>query len=265
MNDETIAAALATGDGAAQVGDQGGEDAGLKAELEKAKHTSDVWRGHATKRAERIKELEEKLRKYETKEQVAAAVADIPAEVKGDTPDEMIAATLTGSQKLMQASAEATREEIEKVRKEMAENNKRQFARQLGTNHARFFEMVGPGGANEKLWNQFKQVNRETLASVMETQDAERFGVLVSQFCSQFGLKNPSGGQVQTVVPSPAPSAGGQNQPGGGEDKTEFTTAEYLKQLESAEDARNAGDMKTYREITGRLTKALNEGRVKDS
>lgn len=262
MNDENVAAALAASEGG--TGGKGG-DAELTAELEKAKHSADVWRGHATKRAERIKELEGELARLKAKEQVAATVAEIPAEVKGDTPDETIAAALTGSKKLIDASSEATKEEIEKMRKEMAENNKRQFVRQLGANHAQFFEMVGPGGANEKLWQQFKQMNRETYASVMESQDTERFGVLVSQFCNQFGLKNPSGERGGTAVPEPANISGGQQiQGGGGDDKAEYTTQEYLKQLEAAEDARNAGDMKTYREVTSRLTKALNEGRVKD-
>lgn len=262
-NENNVAAALATGE--SEAGGQVTETTELATELEKAKHVADVWRGHATKRADRIKELEDEVLKLKAKDKVAAVAAEIPDDVKGDTPVETLTAALTGSKKLVDEAAGKTAEEIEKVRREFAESNKRQFVRQLGSAHASFFETVGPGGSNEKVWQQFKTNNRETFASVMEQQDMERFGVLVNQFCNQFGLKNPSGEQGGASAPDPATISGGVQISGGGAagDQKEYTAQEYLAELEKAEDARHAGDMTTYRSTTARLTKALNEGRVK--
>lgn len=266
MNEQEnkVAAALATGEpGAGGTGT--GDNAELNAELEKAKHQASVWAGRAKKSAEEKAALEEELRKLKAQKTVDDVAAEIPAELKGDTPDETLKAALTGSKKLVDDATGKTEEEIAKLRTEMAANNAKAFVNQLAAKHSAFFELVGPGGANAQVWEQFKAKNRETFNAIMASQDVSRFDGFVSQFCSHLGIPDPSGKGGGTAIPEPAKITGGPQNLGGGaaEDKTEYTQAEYLKQLEAAEDARYNGDMKTYREVTARLTKALNEGRVK--
>ena len=72
-NENNVAAALATGE--SEAGGQVTETPELATELEKAKHVADVWRGHATKRADRIKELEDEVLKLKAKDKVAEGEA----------------------------------------------------------------------------------------------------------------------------------------------------------------------------------------------
>ena len=84
-------------------------------------------------------------------------------------------------------------------------------------------------------------------------------------FYREIGVKNPAGGSGTSAAPEPKPSGGGTQSPGqdDADGQKQYTTDEYLAELQKAEEARDSGDMATYRTMTARLNKALNEGRVK--
>ena len=93
-------------------------------------------------------------------------------------------------------------------------------------------------------------------------------GGLVSAHLSgitPFRRHNPAGGSGTSAAPEPKPSGGGTQSPGqdDADGQKQYTTDEYLAELQKAEEARDSGDMATYRTMTARLNKALNEGRVK--
>lgn len=258
---EKVSAALAIDGGAA--GGEGNSE--LATQLEKEKHTSSVWAGRAKSLSDENARLKEKIRQLEAGKTVDATLANIPAEVKGDTPDEITRPALEGARRMVEDATAELDKKIEQMKAAGQQQAHQSFLQQIGIRHGRFFDSVGAGGDKEKMWTQFKNANRETYEAVIASNDASRFDMLVNQFYSYIGAPNPSGGTGGSAAPDPSTSAGGpQNtatiDPDG---QKQYTSQEYLQLLEKAEDYRNAGDMKTYREMTAKLSKALNEGRVK--
>lgn len=260
---DKVNAAL-TIEGAAAGGGNGGAGTDLSAELEKAKHSSSVWAGRAKSLSDENAKLKDKIRQLEAGKAVDDTLAQIPESVKGDTPDEYTRAALDGAKRMVDETSERLEKKIDEMGKAQIERDHQMFLSQIGLKHSKFFDSVGPGGDKESMWRQFKSANFETYNAVIASNDVARFDNLVRQFCAQIGVNYPSGGHGGPAAPDPSPSTGG-SQPTGPTDpdgQKKYTTDEYLKLLEQAEDARNNGDMTTYRNMTATLTKALNEGRV---
>ena len=233
---------------------------GQKDELAKARHTADVWAGRAKQFQEEKKALEEKLRKFESGQALDDALRTLSPEEKHDTPDEFLGAAGKVAGKLVGDAQAATDAKIAQLRQEMAEKEERTFLTNISQRHGEFFDSVNPGGDKSEYWERFKANNRETFAAIMATHDEVRFGNMVNAFYRELGL--PVLGAGTTATPTPS-TTGGQSPAGSGGQSETLTQQQYLEQLETAEDARRAGDMKTYREINDRLKAALNEGRVK--
>ena len=259
-NTEKAKAALAIDDGSEHKGGTGEEQPNQNAELEKARHTADVWAGRAKQLQEEKKSLEEKLRKFESGQALDNALKMLSPEEKHDTPDEYLGAAGKVAGKLVDDAQAATEEKIAKLRQEIAEREEKTFLANISQRHSEFFNSVSPGGDKDEYWQRFKANNRETFAAIMSTHDEARFGNLVNAFYRELGLPVPGAGATASLTPR---TTGGPSPAGSGGQSETLTQQEYLAELEKAEDARRAGDMKTYREINDRLKAALNEGRVK--
>ena len=238
--------------------------AGRNDELEKVRHTADVWAGRAKQLQEEKKALEEKLRKYESGQIVDEALKTLTPEDKHDTPDEYLGAsarvTARVAAKMVGDAQAATNEEIQRLRQEIAARDERTFLANIGQRHKELFDSVATGGDKHEYWQRFKENHRETFAAIMATHDEARFDMMVNDFYRELGLPVPGAG----ATASPTPSTTGGPSPSGSQPHAEtLTQQQYLAELEKAEDARRAGDMKTWREINERLRSALNEGRVK--
>lgn len=270
MNDnEKVLAALGNGDAAKSIGD--GKESSLEGQLEKAQHTSDVWAGRAKRlAAEKAKieaekaEVEEELRRLKSGSAAEAAVEKLTPEQLGDTPKEFAKAAVTAAAQLVSGAEGKHNEEMAKLRAEIAEKERKAFVDQIGMANPKFFNDVAVGGDKQAMWEQFKLSNRETFAAIMESNDTSRFNRFVGQFYREIGVPNPSGSQGGSAVPEPRTTVGGPQ--GGGavvEDGKKYTTDEYLKLLDEAEeDFRVNKDLKAYQAKTSALNKALNEGRV---
>ena len=154
---------------------------------------------------------------------------------------------------------------MDKLRSEIAERDRRAFYGEIGRDNPKFFDSIAPGGDKASIWAQFKARNKETYDAIMATHDVSRFNSLVGMFYREIGVKNPAGGSGTSAAPEPKPSGGGTQSPGqdDADGQKQYTTDEYLAELQKAEEARDSGDMATYHTMTARLNKALNEGRVK--
>ena len=261
---EKAKAALAGNGGGEGNGDTGAAaekpQAGQASELEKAKHTADVWAGRAKQLQEEKKALEEKLRKFESGQAVDAALKSLTPEEKSDTPDEYLGASGRMAAKLVGDAQAATKEEIERIRQEMAAEREKSFYANIAQRYGDFFDSVGPGGDKSEYWERFKANNRETFDAVMSNHDEARFGALVGTFYRELGLPAPGAGATASPTPS---TTGGPSPAGFPRDAQTLTSEQYLKELERAEEMRRSGDMKGWRELNDRLKSALNEGRVK--
>ena len=261
MNDtEKAKAALSIEDGGENKGGAGAEQPSQNAELEKARHTADVWAGRAKQLQEEKKALEDKLRKLESGQALDNALKTLSPEDKHDTPDEYLGAAGKVAGKLVDDAQAATDEKIARLQQEMAERDERTFLVNIAQRHGEFFDSVNPGGDKSEYWQRFKANNRETFAAIMATHDEVRFDNMVNAFYRELGLPAPGAGATASPTPS---TTGGPSPAGSGGQSETLTQQQYLAELEKAEDARRAGDMKTYREINDRLKAALNEGRVK--
>ncbi len=261
MDANKVAAALAVGGDVN--GDEGGNEPTPNAEEIKKAHTESVWAGRAKKLADENAALQKQLAELKSKQTLESALEGIPPEVKGDTPDEITRPALVGAKRMVDEFAGKTEEELNKLRAEMVERDRKIFVSQIGAQNPKFFESVAPGGDKAKMWADFVSLNAETYKSINASNDVERFNSFVAQFYSYIGSPNPSGNAGITSAPEPRSALGGQGQGGGNQDDKVYTTQEYLAEIERAEDAQRSGDMNTYRAITASLGKALKEGRVK--
>ena len=182
----------------------------------------------------------------------------------GDTPKEYVRSAAVVSAKVADAVRAEQKSEVAKLRAEIEERDRRAFYGQIGRDNAKFFSDIAPGGDKASMWAQFRAENQETYDAIMETRDVSRFNTLVGSFYRRIGVRNPAGGSGTVAAPDPVATCGGSQQPGASDadGQKKYTVDEYLKELEKAEGARDGGDMATYREMTTRLNKALNEGRV---
>ncbi|MBO7688630.1 MAG: hypothetical protein J6V72_19790 [Kiritimatiellae bacterium] len=263
MNDtEKAEAALAiAGNGGANASPEAQFETEQKGELEKARHTADVWAGRAKQLQEEKKALEERIRRLESGQSVEKALKTLTPEDKHDTPDEYLGAAGKVATQLVGAAQAATDEKIAKLQQEMAEREERFFLANIVQQHgAEFFDSISPGGDKYELWERFKKDNIETYRAIRLTHDQRRFGNFVSSFYRELGL--PVSGAGTTASPTPSTTGGPSPAGGSGEAQT-MTSEQYLAELERAEDMRKAGDMKGWRELNDRLKAALNEGRVK--
>lgn len=235
-------------------------EAGKTDELAKARHTADVWAGRAKQLQEEKKALEEKLRKLESGQSVDEALKSLTPEDKQDTPDEYLGASARMAAKMVGDARAATDEEIQRLRQEIAARDEKTFLGNIGRRHKELFDSVEAGGDKNEYWRRYVDEHRETFKAVMATHDEARFDMLVNGFYRELGLPVPGAGATASPTPS---TTGGPSPAGTGGQAETLTQQQYLAELEKAEDARRAGDMKTYREINSRLKAALNDGRVK--
>lgn len=242
---------------------KGGENTDLTSELEKANHKADVWAGRAKSLSDENAELKRKLAEAEARSRAERVAEAIPADVKKDIPDDYLKASITGTQHVVDEAMAGIKKENDDLRKQMKEQNDRSFMNEIGMRHGSFFEEVGAGGSKEQLWNQFRDQNKETFKAIMDSHDTTRFASFVEQFYTRIGSPNPSGVRGGAAAPEPGKAIGGAPTVTQDDQGKQYTQQEYLTELERAEEARNAGDMATYRAVTQKLTKALNEGRVK--
>lgn len=258
MNDkEQIEQALSTGEA-----DKGGGDAELQAKLEKAQHTAEMWAGRAKTQGEELKKLREEVEQLKAGKSAAETVAAIPAEVKGDTPDDYLKPALAGAKMMVDGAMKELREENERLKEEQERIEARNFADKLQSLHRKFFEEVTPGKDKEAAWKEFKELNKETYGSVMSGRDATRFSKFVDSFYRYIGVQNPDKAGNGAAAPSPTTTGGAQ--PGGDNaSKATMTTAEFVSERHRAEELRRAGRMDEWRELDARLRDALNSGRVK--
>ena len=264
MNEnEKVLAALGGGQPAGATGD--GKDARI-AELEKQLQTERVEHGRLKQALERNAALEDELRKLKSGSAVKAETDKLTEEALKGTPREFVEVSGGVAASLVAAADGRTDEKINALRAEMEEREKRAFLNQIGSQNAKFFGDVAPGGDKAAMWEQFKANNRETFDAVMSKHDTARFNMLVGSFYREIGVPNPSGDQGGSAAPGPSQTTVGGQQGGQGADaegKT-YTTDEYLKALEDAEERfRRDGDRKAYDAATAELNKALGEGRVK--
>lgn len=240
-----------------------GED--LKAALEKAQHTVEVWGGRAKKLAEEKAALEEELRKLRSTSEAREAVEKLTPEQLGDTPREFAEAAVTAAAGIVNGAQAKQTEELARLRAEIAEKDRKTFLSQISAMNPRFFESITPGGDKQAMWEKFRTSNRETYAAIMASNDVNRFNGFVGSFYREIGVPNPSGEFGGYAAPDPRSSSGGIGgvSPNATDGRT-FTTDEYLAALDKAEsDFRANGDRRAYEATTASLTKALQEGRVK--
>ena len=257
---DKVEAALGGGQGA---GDGG--DATIAKELEKSRHTNEVLAGRLKAQGEEVKQLREKVRTLEAGHAAGEVVDKLPPEMLGDTPKGYAQTAAVVSAQVVEEAKAAQKDELDKLRAEIEERDRRVFFGEIGRANPKFFDDIAPGGDKASIWAQFKAENQETYDAIMASHDVARFNNLVGSFYSRLGVKNPAGGSgTVAVAPEPGSSGGGSQQPGNddADGQKKYTTDEYLKELEKAEEARYSGDMATYRAVTARLNKALNEGRV---
>ncbi len=244
------------------------EDAGAGAdiakELEKSRHTNEVLAGRLKAQGEELKKLREEVRTLNANKAAGEVVDNLTPEQLGDTPKAYAQTAAIAAAQVLEGAKSAQKDEVEKLRAEMKERDRRTFYGQIGRDNAKFFDDVAPGGDKAAIWSQFKAEYKETYDAIMATHDVARFNSLVESFYRRIGVNNPAGSSGAAAAPEPGSSGGGTQQPGNddADGQKKYTTDEYLKELESAEEARDRGDMATYRTVTARLNKALNEGRV---
>ena len=241
-----------------------GENAELAKELEKSKHTNEVYAGRLKAQGEELKQLREEVRTLKAGKMAGEVVDKLTPEQLGDTPKTYAQTAAAVSAQVVEEAKAAQKDEVDKLRAEIAERDRRAFYGQIGKENAKFFDDIAPGGDKASIWAQFKAENKETYDAIMATHDVARFNTLVGSFYRRIGAKNPAGGSGTSAAPEPGSSGSGNPTPGqnGDDEQKKYTTDEYLKELEKAEEARDNGDMATYRTVTARLNKALNEGRV---
>ena len=242
-----------------------GDDAGIAKELEKYKHTNDVLAGRLKAQGEEVKKLREEVRRLNASKAAGEVVEKLTPEQLGDTPKGYAETAAVVSAQVAEEVKAAQKDEVDKLRAEIAERDRRAFYAQIGGANAKFFDDIAPGGDKASFWAQFKARNQETYDAIMATHDVGRFNSLVGMFYREIGVKNPAGGSGRTAAPEPGASGGGTQSPGqdDADGQKQYTTDEYLAELQKAEEARDSGDMATYRTMTARLNKALNDGRVK--
>lgn len=241
-----------------------GEGADIAKELEKSRHTNEVLAGRLKAQGEEVKQLREELRKLNAEKAAGEVVDNLTPEQLGDTPKAYAQTAAVVSARVAEEVKAAQKDEMDKLRSEISERDKRVFYNEIWSCNPKFFDDVAPGGDKASFWSQFKSRNKETYDAIMATHDVSRFNSLVGMFYREIGVKNPAGGSGTVAAPEPKPS-GGATQPPGQDDadgQKKYTADEYLKELAKAEEARDSGDMETYRTLTARLNKALNEGRV---
>jgi len=257
-NENKVEAALRGGQG-----EVAGENSELAKELEKSKHTNEVMAGRLKAQGEELKQLREEVRKLNAGKVAGEVVDKLSPEQLGETPKAYAQTAGAVAAQIVEEAKTAQKDEVDKLRAEIAERDRRAFYGQIGRENAKFFDDIAPGGDKASIWAQFKAENKETYDAIMETRDVSRFNSLVGSFYRRIGVKNPAGGSG-SAAPEPGTSGSGTQKPGNddADGQKKYTTDEYLKELEQAEEARNSGDMATYRTVTARLNKALNEGRV---
>lgn len=261
MNEnEKVEAAL----GGGQETGGGGESPDVARELEKSRHTNDVLAGRLKAQGEELRRLREELRSLNAAKAADEAVEKLSPEQLGDVPREFATTAAAVSAQMLETARAEQKGEVDRLRAELEERDRRTFYGQIGRDNAKFFDDVAPGGDKARFWAQFKAANRETYDAVVETRDVGRFNALVDSFYRLIGVRNPGRGQGASAAPDPTTAGGGSQTPvhDDADGQRKYTTDEYLAQLEKAEEARNGGDMSTYRAMTERLNKALNEGRV---
>lgn len=242
-----------------------GEASDIAKELEKSQHTNEVMAGRLKAQGEELKQLREEVRKLNADKAAGEVVDKLTPEQLGETPKEYAQTAAAVSAQIAEETKAEQKGELDKLRAEIAERDKRAFYGEIGRGNPKFFNDISAGGDKASIWAQFKARNRETYDAIMATHDVSRFNSLVGMFYREIGVKNPAGGSGTVAAPDPKASGGGTQSPGqdDADGQKTYTTEEYLAELEKAEGARDGGDMATYRAVTARLNKALNEGRVK--
>lgn len=233
-------------------------------ELEKSRHTNEVMAGRLKAQGEELKQLREEVRRLNADRAAGEVVDGLTPEQIGETPKEYVRSAAVVSAKVADAVRAEQKSEVDKLRAEIEERDRRAFYGQVGRDNAKFFKDIAPGGDKASMWAQFRAENQETYDAIMATRDVSRFNTLVGSFYRRIGVRNPAGGSGTVAAPDPVATGGGSKQPGSSDadGQKKYTVEEYLRELEKAEGARDGGDMAAYREMTARLNKALNEGRV---
>ena len=241
-----------------------GGDAEIAKELEKSRHTNEVLAGRIKAQGEEVRNLRAEIRALKAGKAAEEVVDNLTPEQLGETPKAYAQTAAVVSAQVAEEVKAAQKDEVDKLRAEMEERERRNFYGQIGRDNAKFFEDITPGGDKASIWAQFKARYDETYKAIMATHDVARFNSFVGTFYREIGVKNPANGSGTVAAPEPGPTGGGTQKPGqdDADGEKKYTTDEYLKELEKAEEARDGGDMETYRTMTARLTKALNEGRV---
>lgn len=258
-NENKVEAALGGGQNA------GAGESDIAKELEKSRHTNEVLAGRIKAQGEEVKSLRAEIRALKAGKAADEVVENLTPEQLGDTPKAYAQTAAVVSTQVAEEVRAAQKDEVDKLRAEMAERDKRAFYGEIGRANSKFFDDIAPGKDKAPMWAQFKERYKETYDAIMETHDVERFNSLVGMFYRELGVKNPAGGSGAVAAPDPRTAGGGGTQLPGQDDadQKQYTSDEYLAELEKAEEARDSGDMATYRTMTARLNKALNEGRVK--
>ena len=260
MNENKVEAALGGGQEAVA-----GDNADIAKELEKSRHTNEVLAGRIKAQGEEVKNLRAEIRALKAGKAADEVVEKLTPEQLGETPKAYAQTAAVVSAQVAEEVRAAQKDEVDKLRSEIAERDRRAFYGEIGRDNPKFFDSIAPGGDKASIWAQFKARNKETYDAIMATHDVSRFNSLVGMFYREIGVKNPAGGSGTSAAPEPKPSGGGTQSPGqdDADGQKQYTTDEYLAELQKAEEARDSGDMATYRTMTARLNKALNEGRVK--
>ena len=242
-----------------------GGDAEIAKELEKSRHTNEVLAGRIKAQGEEVRNLRAEIRALKAGKAADEVVEKLTPEQLGETPKAYAQTAAVVSAQVAEEVRAAQKDEVDKLRSEIAERDRRAFYGEIGRDNPKFFDSIAPGGDKASIWAQFKARNKETYDAIMATHDVSRFNSLVGMFYREIGVKNPAGGSGTSAAPEPKPSGGGTQSPGqdDADGQKQYTTDEYLAELQKAEEARDSGDMATYRTMTARLNKALNEGRVK--
>jgi len=258
-NENKVEAALGGGQNA------GAGESDIARELEKARHTNEVLGGRIKAQGEELKNLRAEVRALKAGKAADEVVDRLTPEQLGDTPKAYAQTAAVVSTQVAEEVRAAQKDEVDKLRAELDERDKRAFYSEIGRENAKFFDDIAPGADKASFWAQFKERYRETYDAIMATHDVGRFNSLVGMFYREIGVKNPAGGSGTVAAPDPRATGGGTQSPGqdDADGQKQYTSDEYLAELQKAEEARDSGDMATYRTMTARLNKALNEGRVK--
>ena len=243
-----------------QPGEGGGDN--LAGELEKVKHTADMWAGRAKQIAQENAELKEKLRKLEAGSGAKAVVEKLTPEQLGDLPKEYAETILGASSQMMQAAQEKQEAELKAMRAEIEEGNRKVFLAQIGARHEQFFDLVKPGGANAKIWEEFKEAHKETFEGIMTSHDSGRFDRFVSDFCRVYGVSDPSGAKATTTTPDPVTTGGGK-QVVQTNDKKVYTPEEYAE-LEKKLMRLRATNYQEYLKMRDEVEQILIENRIRE-